>query len=737
MSNLDSLVFNFQQFIQLETVKQNYPFYTGIFSQLVDEDFYLEQYPDVADALINNLISSAEEHFRTSGANERRVPHAFYDEDLYLLANPDVKAVVESGAIASGIQHYLSFGFSEGRDSFAMNVEIGGLQISKLFDETFYLNQLPDIATVVSQGSFANGYEHFLRFGIAEGRSPSLYYDETLYLSLNPDVQNAVNNGSFQSGLEHYLLTGHIENRAASLLFTVQQYLAQNEDVAQAIDQGTISSAFEHYLDFGIAEGRQPSTLFFEETYYLAQNSGVASAIAAGTFQSGYEHFLRFGMQEGRKPNANYSEADYLNTNPTVKSAVEAGTFRSGLEHYILFGRQEGRLLVPEVLEPLDYSTSDKAVLVNLADDNTLFLNTDLDPRIMPVGDSITEGTEASNLVQADPSIIETHEGYRLNLWQKFQDLGLPVDFVGSLSSGTDNLGDKDHEGHRGRSFSFFNQSNRIDTFINDASPDIMLLMLGTNESTDGESIANELSGLLDNILDNPSFTGQILVGTIAPVHPDGNFTQRAGNFADYNSRIPGVLDSKNSDRLTFVEVGSLLDARQDMTDPTLDNGVHPNESGYAKMADAWYDAILDLVVANQQSVNSNDVTGSNFDDVLIGNSQTNLLEGGTGSDLLTGNGGSDTFLYNSINDGIDTITDFSADDFIGIVSSGFAGNLSAGFDFFSGNNPTASSRAAFLYNTTTGALSYDQDGSGGQSATQFIQFEAAPSLVTSQIVIV
>src|SRR6185503_13517942 len=57
--------------------------------------------------------------------------------------------------------------------------------------------------------------------------------------------------------------------------------------------------------------------------------------------------------------------------------------------------------------------------------------------RVMPLGDSITEGTQVPG-------------GYRIGLWQRFVSGGFRVDFVGSQFNGPSSLGDHDHEGHPG-----------------------------------------------------------------------------------------------------------------------------------------------------------------------------------------------------------------------------------------------------------------------------------------------
>jgi len=51
-------------------------------------------------------------------------------------------------------------------------------------------------------------------------------------------------------------------------------------------------------------------------------------------------------------------------------------------------------------------------------------------------------------------------------------------------------------------------------------------------------------------------------------------------------------------------------------------------------------------------------VTGSAFDDVLVGSTLANILAGGGGNDTLTGGAGADIFVFDT-RFGRDTITDF------------------------------------------------------------------------------
>ncbi|GAB1543235.1 hypothetical protein NUACC21_59090 [Scytonema sp. NUACC21] len=80
--------------------------------------------------------------------------------------------------------------------------------------------------------------------------------------------------------------------------------------------------------------------------------------------------------------------------------------------------------------------------------------------------------------------------------------------------------------------------------------------------------------------------------------------------------------------------------------------------------------------------------------DILQGDDGNDTLIGGLGNDILTGGTGGDTFVFNSLSQGIDLITDFnySQSDKIQISQTGFG----------------ATSTNQFTYDSSTGALSFN-----------------------------
>ena len=144
---------------------------------------------------------------------------------------------------------------------------------------------------------------------------------------------------------------------------------------------------------------------------------------------------------------------------------------------------------------------------------------------------------------------------------------------------------------------------------------------------------------------------------------------------------------------------------------------------------------------------NIENLTGSNYDDTLIGNAGNNTLNGGSGADYLnggkasdvligglgndtlTGGDGIDYFVFNTALNATtnkDTITDFNiTDDTIRLengIMTGLgltAGALAAGA-FHSGIINTATQvDDRIIYNTSTGGLFYDADGTGASAAVQ------------------
>lgn len=85
--------------------------------------------------------------------------------------------------------------------------------VEREFNPHWYLTAYPAVAHEIAQGLYADPFEHYLRVGHAEGRSPNGDFDESFYLKQYPDVAAAVRNRGVACGFHHFLQHGRGENR--------------------------------------------------------------------------------------------------------------------------------------------------------------------------------------------------------------------------------------------------------------------------------------------------------------------------------------------------------------------------------------------------------------------------------------------------------------------------------------------------------------------------------------------
>jgi hypothetical protein len=82
----------------------------------VDEQWYLQQYDDIRQAIEKGSLKSVKRHFIDDGYFEGRMPYPFaVDEEWYLSQYPDVADGIRKGDIRSAEQHFMVSGYLEGR----------------------------------------------------------------------------------------------------------------------------------------------------------------------------------------------------------------------------------------------------------------------------------------------------------------------------------------------------------------------------------------------------------------------------------------------------------------------------------------------------------------------------------------------------------------------------------------------------------------------------------------------
>ncbi|MFT3957165.1 MAG: calcium-binding protein [Piscinibacter sp.] len=157
------------------------------------------------------------------------------------------------------------------------------------------------------------------------------------------------------------------------------------------------------------------------------------------------------------------------------------------------------------------------------------------------------------------------------------------------------------------------------------------------------------------------------------------------------------------------------------------------------------------LTLSGSSAING---TGNALANLLTGNTGANTLNGGTGNDTLVGGAGNDILTGGTGNDvfrftvapnastNIDRIADFSAaDDTIQLENAVFAkltttGTLSASYFRAGAGAHALDSNDYVIYDSTTGKLFYDADGSGSGAAVQIALLTGAPAITSADIFI-
>lgn len=225
--------------------------------------------------------------------------------------------------------------------------------------------------------------------------------------------------------------------------------------------------------------------------------------------------------------------------------------------------------------------------------------------RIMPVGDSITFG-------------MGDNGGYRKFLDYFMKEKGYTgIDFVGPEGQNSASFSyngkqvsyDDNHAGYSGfqikqpaswgQDSSLYNKLKEKNA-VKQAKPDVVLLIIGTNDMTANRSMddcASDLKDLVNYMLGDMPSGGKVFMGSIPEFTAYGGTD---GRVTRYNSTVKKVADEmKNSGKnVEFADVHGCLNGTADLGF----DGLHPNGTGYEKMGKFWAETLDDYFSASDNS---------------------------------------------------------------------------------------------------------------------------------------
>lgn len=195
--------------------------------------------------------------------------------------------------------------------------------------------------------------------------------------------------------------------------------------------------------------------------------------------------------------------------------------------------------------------------------------------RIMPLGDSLTEGY---------PQMLG---GYRIPLWDQLSSAGLNTELVGSMTDDFE-WAQPQHEGHSGWKIADLDQ--QVGIWLSTYQPDIVLLLIGTNDILlhEFEGMNERYGALIDHIF-SVKPDAWVIVSRIPPIGETALNTQ----VEAFNKALPAIVQP----RAAAGQQISLVDLYSPFTWADLLDGVHLIDSAYPRMAEVWNAEISTLVL--------------------------------------------------------------------------------------------------------------------------------------------
>jgi protocatechuate 3,4-dioxygenase beta subunit len=224
----------------------------------------------------------------------------------------------------------------------------------------------------------------------------------------------------------------------------------------------------------------------------------------------------------------------------------------------------------------------------------------------MPVGNSITDGRYGSS----------DGLGFRNDLYARLRDAGLSFDFVGGTGTppyeGYFFPGARIEELYIG---GFGTGARDIAPDMNNYAPEYILLHIGTNNISNtetaapysndrGQTFLNTASGKLAELLAYlarwktgayGSSLKKIVLCKIIPkvAYPD--------QIALFNQEVAKIVTDSEQGRIPTIPAGTLYLVDQyspfDVATMMSADGIHPNDVGYSKMADVYFNALASILL--------------------------------------------------------------------------------------------------------------------------------------------
>ena len=227
------------------------------YALVYDYDYYSSHNSD-----LQKIFGTDEEkylsHFVVSGMKEGRQGKESFDVLAYAAANPDLRNAF-GNTLSSYYKHYINNGAAEGRVAVGSHSitnyvkSVSGYDLSGIYDYNYYVSKYEDVRRAFGLNDKA-AFDHFLNYGLKEGRIAKADSDISIYNKFKPLGANLAK------------IRTNLWNIEFSPVYDYVYYMTNNPDVAKAVNYDSYS-ALRHFADYGIFEGRKGKETYNEIVY--------------------------------------------------------------------------------------------------------------------------------------------------------------------------------------------------------------------------------------------------------------------------------------------------------------------------------------------------------------------------------------------------------------------------------------------------------------------------------------
>lgn len=297
-------------------------------SPIFDAKYYKEKNNDLKGLSNRELYN----HFINFGIKEGRQASKYFSVVYYKNKYEDLRRVYKN-SYTNYASHFANYGLNEGR--------IG----SSEFNVIEYIQNCSNYEIYRLKRKFIKYYALVQGADVIEEVPIDItnyMFDGDLYFNLYPDLQRAI--GYDVVALrEHYINFGLKEGRVASYIFDPAYYLNNNKDVKKAFGAKAYEMAYNHFVNYGVNEGRQGSK-YFGSKFYLNKYTDIGDSYGKN-YSRILEHFANYGINEGRQGSSEFNVNAYKQKNSDLNKAF-GNKWKEYYKHYIIWGQKENRKCV-------------------------------------------------------------------------------------------------------------------------------------------------------------------------------------------------------------------------------------------------------------------------------------------------------------------------------------------------------------------------------------------------------